>query len=121
AAGGLYRDRDWRSLMLEKPEVWGAQELSSKEVTMRIVAKTEPMQQWEVARELRARVKSALDGAGVVPAGPDTIIITAPERGPLGEAGPPGEAEPAAAGETSSPGAPETTVVDPGSESEPAP
>ena len=28
--------------MLEKPEVWGAQELSSKEVTMRIVAKTAP-------------------------------------------------------------------------------
>ena len=79
AAGGLYRDRHWRSLMLEKPEVWGAQELSSKEVTMRIVAKTEPMRQWEVARELRARVKSVLDVAGVEPAGPDTIIITAPE------------------------------------------
>jgi small conductance mechanosensitive channel len=64
--------------MLEKPEVWGAQELSSKEVTMRIVAKTAPMRQWEVARELRARVKSALDAAGIAPAGPDTIVITAP-------------------------------------------
>ena len=113
AAGGLYRDRDWRSLMLEKPEVWGAQELSSKEVTIRIVAKTEPTHQWEVARELRARVKSTLDRAGIVP-GPDTILITAPERGPLGEAEPPGEAE-AATGETASPEAP----VDPGSE--PAP
>jgi moderate conductance mechanosensitive channel len=94
AAGGLYRDRDWRSLMLDKPEVWGAQELSSKEVTMRIVAKTEPMRQWEVARELRARVKSVLDTAGVEPAGPDTIIITAPglEAVPAGEAAPPGDA-----------------------------
>jgi hypothetical protein len=64
--------------MLEKPEVWGAQELSSKEVTMRVVAKTAPMRQWEVARELRARVKAALDAAGVAPAGPDTIVITAP-------------------------------------------
>ncbi|HJZ28206.1 MAG TPA: hypothetical protein VJ370_18160, partial [Streptosporangiaceae bacterium] len=54
------------------------QELSSKEVTMRIVAKTAPMRQWEVARELRARVKAALDAAGVAPAGPDTIVITAP-------------------------------------------
>ena len=50
-------------------QVWGAQELSSKEVTMRIVAKTAPMRQWEVARELRARVKAALDTAGVAPAG----------------------------------------------------
>ena len=30
------------------PEVWGAQEMSSGEVTMRIVAKTVPMRQWEV-------------------------------------------------------------------------
>jgi small-conductance mechanosensitive channel len=78
AADSLYRERGWRRLMLEKPEVWGAQELSSREVTMRIVAKTAPMRQWEVARELRARVKATLDAAGVVPAGPDTIVITAP-------------------------------------------
>jgi small conductance mechanosensitive channel len=78
AASSMFRERGWRKLMLEKPEVWGAQELSSKEVTMRIVAKTAPMRQWEVARELRARVKAVLDAAGVAPAGPDTIVITAP-------------------------------------------
>jgi small-conductance mechanosensitive channel len=78
AAVSLYRERGWRKVMLEKPEVWGAQELSSKEVTMRIVAKTASMRQVEVARELRARVKSVLDAAGVPPAGPDTIVITAP-------------------------------------------
>jgi small-conductance mechanosensitive channel len=78
AANSLFRERGWRKLMLEKPEVWGAQELSGREVTMRIVAKTTPMRQWEVARELRARVKAALDAAGVGPAGPDTILISAP-------------------------------------------
>jgi hypothetical protein len=36
------------------------------------------MRQWEVARELRARVKAALDAAGVQPTGPDTIVVTAP-------------------------------------------
>jgi small-conductance mechanosensitive channel len=81
AASSMFRERGWRKLMLEKPEVWGAQELSSKEVTMRIVAKTAPMRQWEVARELRARVKTVLDAAGVTPAGPDTIVITAPPAG----------------------------------------
>ena len=85
AAGSLFRERGWRKLMLEEPEVWGAQELSSTEVTMRIVAKTAPMRQWEVARELRARVKAALDEAGVAPAGPDTIVITAPPNGQSGE------------------------------------
>ena len=88
AASSMFRERGWRKLMLEKPEVWGAQELSSKEVTMRVVAKTAPMRQWEVARELRARVKAALDAAGVAPAGPDTIVITAPPA----SAGSPSEA-----------------------------
>jgi small conductance mechanosensitive channel len=78
AADSLYRERGWEELILENPEVWGAQELSGKEVTMRLVAKTAPMRQWEVARELRARVKAALDAAGVQPAGPDTILVTAP-------------------------------------------
>ena len=78
AADSLFREGGWRKLMLEKPEVWGAQELSSREVTMRIVVKTAPERQWEVARELRARVKAALDEAGVQPAGPDTIVVSAP-------------------------------------------
>jgi small conductance mechanosensitive channel len=78
AATGLYHEGGWKELMLEQPEVWGAQGLSGKEVTMRLVAKTAPMRQLEVARELRARVKAALDAAGVQPAGPDTIVISAP-------------------------------------------
>ena len=52
--------------------------MSGREVTMRLVAKTAPMRQLEVARELRARVKATLDAAGVHPAGPDTIVISAP-------------------------------------------
>jgi hypothetical protein len=36
------------------------------------------MRQREVARERRAGVKSTLDAAGVQPAGPDTIVISAP-------------------------------------------
>jgi small-conductance mechanosensitive channel len=85
AAGSLYRERGWRKVMLEKPEVWGAQELSSQEVTMRIVAKTAPMRQWEVARELRARVKSALDAAGVKQAGPETVVISTSGGGPMSQ------------------------------------
>jgi small-conductance mechanosensitive channel len=78
AADSLYRESGWHELMLEKPEVWGAQDLSGREVIMRVVAKTAPERQWELARELRVRVKAALDAAGVTPAGPDTIVITSP-------------------------------------------
>ena len=110
AAESLYRERGWRELMLEKPEVWGAQELSSKEVTMRLVAKTAPMRQWEVARELRARIKSVLDAAGVAPAGPDTIVVSAPpaitsEQRGTSEAPPRAEGAPAPTGLRSDEGA----------------
>ena len=64
----LWNEPTWRAVMLEEPEVWGAQELSSTEVTMRIVVKTAPLRQWEVEREMRARVKMALHEAGIFPA-----------------------------------------------------
>jgi hypothetical protein len=53
------------------------------------------MRQWEVARELRARVKAALDAAGIQPAGPDTIVVSAPP-GPAGQEPQPGPAAVAA-------------------------
>src|SRR5262249_38075708 len=88
-----YRERGWKKLILEKPEVWGAQGLSGREVTMRLVAKTAPMRQLEVARELRARVKATLDDAGVQPAGPDPLVTSAPPP-----PAPPGAPAPAANG-----------------------
>jgi small conductance mechanosensitive channel len=64
----MWNDPDWRTLMLEPPEVWGAQEISSDEVIMRIVVKTAPLRQWEVEREMRALVKTVLHEAGIFPA-----------------------------------------------------
>jgi small-conductance mechanosensitive channel len=67
-AAELWDDPVWRVVLLDPPEVWGAQEISSSAVTMRMVAKTAPLRQWEVERELRARVKAALAAAGIHPA-----------------------------------------------------
>ena len=65
AAQSLWNEPTWHAVMLEAPEIWGAQSVSSSEVTMRIVAKTAPLQQWGVEREMRARIKAALDAAGI--------------------------------------------------------
>jgi small-conductance mechanosensitive channel len=64
----MWSEPTWRAVMLEAPEVWGAQAISKDEVVMRIVAKTAPLRQWEVEREMRARLKAALYGAGIFPA-----------------------------------------------------
>ena len=61
AAGTIWRERRWRKLMLEKPEVWGVQAITDTQVTMRVAAKTLPLRQYEVGRELRERVVSAID------------------------------------------------------------
>ena len=63
----MWNEPSWRAVMLEAPEVWGAQAITSTEVTMRIVTKTAPLRQWEVEREMRARVKRALKEAAIMP------------------------------------------------------
>ena len=70
AAAGMWNEPVWRTVMIEKPEVWGAQQVDMTPpptVTMRVVVKTAPLRQWEVEREMRARVKAALDAAGIKP------------------------------------------------------
>jgi small-conductance mechanosensitive channel len=67
----MWNEPTWRVVMLEAPEVWGAQSISGDQVVMRIVAKTPPLRQWEVEREMRARAKAALQEAGIYPARAD--------------------------------------------------
>jgi small conductance mechanosensitive channel len=64
-ADRLWRDQEWAPLLLEQPEVWGVEELGASGARVRLVVKTRPLEQWRVARELRARVKAALDAAGI--------------------------------------------------------
>ena len=73
----MWNEPIWRAVMLEAPEVWGAQEITSEEVTIRMVAKTAPLRQWEVEREMRARMKTALHEAGIMPPAeePKTLAV----------------------------------------------
>src|SRR6266568_5953021 len=63
-AAQMWQEPDWHGVILEEPEVWGVQELSTDEIVVRLVARTAPLRQWEVARELRERLKIALDEPG---------------------------------------------------------
>jgi moderate conductance mechanosensitive channel len=64
-ASEMWKESRWRDVILEEPEVWGVEAISSESVVMRLVAKTVPLGQWEVARELRERLKTALDASDV--------------------------------------------------------
>jgi moderate conductance mechanosensitive channel len=65
-ADAMWQDPAWHEIILEEPEVWGVQELSSDGVLMRVTARTPPLRQWEVQRELTERLKLALDAAGAI-------------------------------------------------------
>jgi small conductance mechanosensitive channel len=63
-AMGMWQEPRWHEVILEEPRVWGVQAVATDEVVVRLAARTAPLRQWEVARELRERVKNALDAAG---------------------------------------------------------
>jgi small conductance mechanosensitive channel len=67
-AFALAEDANWNEKVLAAPEVWGVEKFTLDTVTIRLVVKTAPHEQWRVARELRSRVKLALDAAGIVSA-----------------------------------------------------
>ncbi len=65
-ADGFWEDPEWGGdELMERPEVWGIQNLGASGVSIRLVVKTEPSMQWSVERELRLRLKEALDAAGI--------------------------------------------------------
>ena len=102
-------DPAWADAVLEPPEVWGVQAMGPDGLTIRLVVKTAPRQQYAVARELRGRITDRLRRDGVKGPGQtmQTVLVTAgaldgssppaplppdagPDAGPIarGDAGP---------------------------------
>ncbi|MGW6529466.1 mechanosensitive ion channel family protein [Streptomyces venezuelae] len=65
AGRDMREDPKFAPALLEDPSVWGVQSLEPDGVVVRVAVKTAPLQQWAVTRELRRRVKEALDAAGI--------------------------------------------------------
>jgi len=65
-ADDLWQDPDFTDGdIIDPPEVWGIERLGADGVSIRLVVKTDPAEQWVVARELRLRIKEALEEAGI--------------------------------------------------------
>jgi moderate conductance mechanosensitive channel len=72
-------DPEWERYVLEEPEVWGVENLAADSVVLRVVVKTQPLQQWKIARELRERIKRVFDAEGVQI--PQVVPSRPPEEG----------------------------------------
>ena len=66
----------WRSRIVEKPELWGIESISESAVVIRIVVKTRSNARDDVSRELRGRLKGALDQMGVTLPSLSAVVLT---------------------------------------------
>ena len=60
-ADQLAQDPQWSSLIFDTHELLGVEHLSHTGIMIRLWIKTAPLEQWNVARELRRRLKIAFD------------------------------------------------------------
>ena len=62
-------------MIIEEPEIWGIEAVTADEVTIRVTLKTAPMEQWRVAREMRARIKARFDSQGIGTPGAQPVVV----------------------------------------------
>lgn len=77
----LAKDESFGKLVLAAPRVLGVEALADSQVTIRMLTKTVPLKQWEVARELRRRIKLCFDRGGIRIPYPHRVMITRPSPG----------------------------------------
>ncbi|MGR0219333.1 mechanosensitive ion channel family protein [Agromyces sp. ZXT2-6] len=76
AATEMAQNGKWRSRILEKPEVWGLESISADAMVIRVVMKVRTSSKDDVARELRMRLKRALDDLGLKLPSLSSVILS---------------------------------------------
>jgi len=79
AAKAMAKESKWRSRIIEQPEIWGLESISGDALVIRLVMKTRSSAKDDVARELRARLKRAIDALGIALPQLNSIMLTGPE------------------------------------------
>lgn len=62
----MNQDPFWQRRILETPQVLGIDNFGDRGLVIRVWIKTQPLKQWDVAREYRRRLKIAFDQAGIL-------------------------------------------------------
>jgi moderate conductance mechanosensitive channel len=61
----MRQDPHWRDRILEPIEIFGVDDFADSAVIIKARLKTQPIQQWNVGREYRRRLKKAFDAEGI--------------------------------------------------------
>jgi len=76
SAKSLAKDPKWRTRVIEQPEIWGLESVSGDALVIRLVMKTRANAKDDVARELRMRLKRAIDAMGITLPQLNSITLT---------------------------------------------
>jgi small conductance mechanosensitive channel len=93
----LGQDPEWAPLITEEPTVPGIERFDDSAVTIRVMFRTLPQRQWDVAREYRRRIKKRFDAEGIEIPFPHRTLFwggEAPEQAAPADAAPDGTGEP---------------------------
>lgn len=83
-ADGLWREQLESFTIIQEPTMAGVQAFGDNSIALRLMVKTEPGEQFGTARELRKRLKFALDEAGIeIPFPQRTIWVRSQPATPL--------------------------------------
>jgi small conductance mechanosensitive channel len=75
-AFNMKQDPEWKYRIVDTPEVLGVDHFGDRGLMVKVWIKTQPLKQWDVAREFRRRLKIALDAGGItIPVPQQTIWV----------------------------------------------
>ncbi len=80
-ADEVWREQIPEATILEEPEIWGVEELGASGISIRLVVKVDPSEQWMTARILRRRIKDAFDAEGIEIPFPQRVVWLRTEDG----------------------------------------
>lgn len=63
--GELARDPQWQDLIIKPPQFLRVDDFADSAIVVKILGETKPLKQWDVAGELRKRLKIAFDKEGI--------------------------------------------------------
>lgn len=73
-ASEVREDPVFGELLVETPTVPGVQAFADSAIVIRMMARTIPLKQWDVARELRRRIKARFDAEGIEIPFPQRVV-----------------------------------------------